>query len=346
LLLGADEAALAADGPPTPVALAQYVTPRAPPTMWRAREKTALIHPASGFMRRWDMVTLVLLAFTAVVTPFEVCFLDPSSDITDGLFWVDRLVDLLFAVDVFVNFNLSYLDPSTTRMVTGRATVAWRYARGSAVLDIVSTIPFDVIGQEAGAQGASNLKVLRILRIFRLFKLLRVLRSSRVLQRMQDSMNINYGYVTLAKFACSCLLIAHWMACLLHLVHASQQGSCNWVNRYYGNLAGYTGHSACEFNGEDVSVESRYLTSLYWVRALHTQARASHPTHLTSCYPCFASAERDDHQHGRLWRRCAADGRGAGVRDPGHAAGREHVRIRRRLRVRRGGDAEREGDGA
>ena len=57
-----------------------------------------------------------------------------------------------------------------------------------------------------------------------------MLRSSRVLQRMQDSANVNYGYLTLIKFAATCILIAHWMACLFHLVPTAQTGDCNWIN--------------------------------------------------------------------------------------------------------------------
>ena len=100
--------------------------------------------------------------------------------------------------------------------------------------------------------------------ILRLFKLLRVLRSSRVLQRMQDSSNVNYGYLTLIKFAATCVFIAHWMACLFHLVQASQPGDCNWVNHYYGTLSGHP-DAACdpEF-GASTSIASRYITSLYW----------------------------------------------------------------------------------
>jgi hypothetical protein len=182
----------------------------------RVHEPMALLHPASAFMRRWDVVTLVLLAFTATVTPFEVCFLDPVIDVHDGLFWVDRLVDLLFAVDVAINFNLAYYDVARARFITGRCQVAWDYAKSSALADIISTIPFDIIGQSVGTEGSEKLKVLRILRcvtcmrrlhsrvsrlthpacafsIFRLLKLLRVLRSSRLLMRMQDSTNVNYG---------------------------------------------------------------------------------------------------------------------------------------------------------
>ena len=81
---------------------------------------------------------------------------------------------------------------------------------------------------------------------------------------MQDSTNVNYGYLTLIKFAATCIFIAHWMACLFHLVQSSEPGDCNWVNHYYGSLQGHP-DAACdpEF-GESVSIASRYITSLYW----------------------------------------------------------------------------------
>lgn len=55
------------------------------------------------------MVTVLLLLFTALVTPYEVAFLSSALP-TDPMFWVDRVVDVCFGIDVIVNFNLEYLD--------------------------------------------------------------------------------------------------------------------------------------------------------------------------------------------------------------------------------------------
>jgi hypothetical protein len=260
-------------------------------------EPVAFFHPASLFMR-WDAVTMLLLAFTATVTPFEVCFLEPIVDITNGLFWVDRVVDFLFAIDVFINFNLAYYDVQHARMVTGRRQVAWTYARGSALADIVSTIPFDVIGQSVGTHGASKLKVLRILRCVVKRRTLRIrapddlpgpysilrlvqaccARSSRVLQRMQDSTNVNYGYLTLIKFAATCIFIAHWMAVPFPPRASSEPGDCNWVNHYYGSLQGHP-DAACDPEFGESTPASPAVTS-------------DQPV-----------LERDDHFHGGLRRR-------------------------------------------
>ena len=63
-----------------------------------------VILPASKFMARWDVATLVALVFTAVVTPVEVAFCNGAGDAgasklaqaIEPLFVINRLVDLVF----------------------------------------------------------------------------------------------------------------------------------------------------------------------------------------------------------------------------------------------------------
>ena len=53
-----------------------------------------IIDPSGTFMKRWDLLMLILLMFTATVTPFEVAFLKPN--LGDGLFIINRMVDFGF----------------------------------------------------------------------------------------------------------------------------------------------------------------------------------------------------------------------------------------------------------
>ena len=49
------------------------------------REKRQTFDPDSDFFRNWDIFTTVLLIFTAVVTPFEVCHgVNPGPTSTTG----------------------------------------------------------------------------------------------------------------------------------------------------------------------------------------------------------------------------------------------------------------------
>lgn len=65
----------------------------------------------NAFVGTWDVTTSVALLFTAVVTPFEVGFSEPTNDSsrwTEPLFIINRLVDLIFLVDMLLQFALGY----------------------------------------------------------------------------------------------------------------------------------------------------------------------------------------------------------------------------------------------
>ena len=48
--------------------------------------------------------------------------------------------------------------------------------------------------------------------MLRLTKLLRLLRTSRLVTRLEDHAGFHYSYLSLARFAISTVLLAHWMA--------------------------------------------------------------------------------------------------------------------------------------
>ena len=67
-----------------------------------------VINPRSLFIRVWDLITVAALLFTAFVTPFEVAFF--GSGVYSGPinFTLNRLVDLIFTLDIVLNFFLPY----------------------------------------------------------------------------------------------------------------------------------------------------------------------------------------------------------------------------------------------
>ena len=54
----------------------------------------------------WDIVLTLLLAYTALITPYQVAFIEYSS------VWeiIDLTLDLLFAMDVIINCFTAYFD--------------------------------------------------------------------------------------------------------------------------------------------------------------------------------------------------------------------------------------------
>mmetsp|Transcript_1304 Transcript_1304/g.3742 ORF Transcript_1304/g.3742 Transcript_1304/m.3742 type:complete len:899 (+) Transcript_1304:106-2802(+) len=202
-----------------------------------------LVDPREGYMRLWDAVTSVCLLFTALVTPYEVSFLFGG---LNSLFWINRSVDLVFFFDMILQFFLIFYDETDDIWVQDHQRIAWTYTRSWFLIDLVSILPFDVLGIVLESSALNKLKIIRIIKLLRLAKLLRVFRAGRIFQRLETQINVSYKSIQLTTFAVGVALCAHWMACALHLntiiedchVDDYLDSRCiNWVY-YYNNNGG------------------------------------------------------------------------------------------------------------
>ena len=100
-------------------------------------EYNSVRYPYSHFNRTFDSFLAVLLLFTMLVSPFELAFLEFGYD---ALFAINRIVDLGFMMDIYVNFTTA-VQRSDDTWIKSPKKVALRYLRGTFVLDLVSTIP-------------------------------------------------------------------------------------------------------------------------------------------------------------------------------------------------------------
>jgi len=173
----------------------------------------------SKFLPQWDMVVGVALLFTATITPYEVAFL--VFEDFDALFVFNRMFDVVFMYDIWVQFHLAFYDSTLRKWITDIHTIRKNYAKTWLLLDIVSTVPYDVIdvvvqktssGDGGGAAG--NLKVLRVLKIMKLVKLLRILKSARIFVTMQRELGLTNSNAALIKFLATFLSFIHWIACI------------------------------------------------------------------------------------------------------------------------------------
>ena len=218
-----------------------------------------LIPPKGKLRSRWDILVLLALAFTALVTPVETAFFkSPASleEAIDVLFIVNRIVDAIFIVDIFLNFATPVYSSQHARMVWTHSEIALEYARFWLWIDVVSVIPFDIIALLGNDQELGKLAGLSVLRLLRLAKLLRIFRASRILRRWESAISISHNRVQLAKFAFTIVLLAHWMACGFKLVQVLEATTPNWLTDYFEN----------DFaaNSTIVPWESQYVAALYW----------------------------------------------------------------------------------
>lgn len=218
-----------------------------------------VINP-EGFLKGvWNSVITLILIYTAVVMPVRLAFMEAVY--FDTWTTIDFCIDILFFIDIFVNFFSAYytkLGEKESRL----RKIAWHYIKTWFFIDFVACIPFNLIEYEIFGEGDSPNKystLVRLSRIPRLYKLLKVTRilkifryykSREYLDRIQDFLQINSRIYKLCKFVITVWLSVHIMGCLWFLSAKIEGLNYNtWVFRY-----GYL----------DSSVATQYIASIYW----------------------------------------------------------------------------------
>ncbi|VDP72509.1 unnamed protein product [Echinostoma caproni] len=154
----------------------------------------------------WDWMILICTFYIAIMVPYNAAF---SLD-TDGkdLLICDIIVELLFIIDIILNFVTTFVSKSGQVVYHTRA-IAINYLRGWFFLDLVAAIPFDVI--LAVHNRDINGSIGGVGSWIQLLKLARLLRLARLFQKIERYSQ--YSTVILGLLMCMFFLIAHWFAC-------------------------------------------------------------------------------------------------------------------------------------
>ena len=125
----------------------------------------------------------------------------------------DLFTDVLFITDICLNFNTAFMD-SSNRIVTSRRKIANRYLRTWLILDLVSSIPVQIIF----LVDPSTSKII-FLKLFRLVKVLRLSRITRIraLRELQQNGTLHPSMVKLITTTCYLLFTPHLLLLLLLL---------------------------------------------------------------------------------------------------------------------------------
>lgn len=131
--------------------------------------------PDSKFKTFWNITIILLLAYTSTVVPFQVAFINHDSDFATIL---NYLVDLLFGVDIFVNFFSAYEMRNQKKEIRLKK-IAYEYLTGWFFLDLLATFPTQMILESEEKNQGVN-KLARLARIPRLYRLTRVIRIFKI----------------------------------------------------------------------------------------------------------------------------------------------------------------------
>ena len=100
-----------------------------------------ILLPDNKLRMYWNLVTLVLLLYTASFVPYRTAFIVDTSDALGAWEWV---VDALFMFDLLVNFISAY-ENSDKNIEVRLRLIAKNYVTTWFAFDLMAVFPFQVL---------------------------------------------------------------------------------------------------------------------------------------------------------------------------------------------------------
>ncbi|KAF8561713.1 hypothetical protein P879_06605 [Paragonimus westermani] len=208
----------------------------------------------------WDWLVLVLVIYTAIFTPYAATFLlqEPNKrkrheDSFLPLQRIDLFVDVMFIIDIVINFRTTYVNKSD-ELVSHPGRIAIHYFKGWLLIDVVAAIPFDLL--QFGAQTDEMVTLIGLLKTARLLRLVRVVRK---LDRYSE-----YGAAVLLLLMATFVLIAHWLACIWYAVGHIERQQYSVRIGWLDHLAAQIQQPYRNFSLTGPTTQSKYITALYF----------------------------------------------------------------------------------
>ncbi|XP_013856956.1 voltage-gated inwardly rectifying potassium channel KCNH7 isoform X2 [Austrofundulus limnaeus] len=225
-------------------------------------DKFTILH-YSPFKAVWDWLILLLVIYTAILTPYSAAFLLNEQEeqrrrecgySCSPLNVVDLIVDIMFIIDILINFRTTYVNHNE-EVVSNPAKIAIHYFKGWFLIDMVAAIPFDLLIFGSGSDETTTL-----IGLLKTARLLRLVRVARKLDRYSE-----YGAAVLMLLMCIFALIAHWLACIWYAIGNVEKPYLQHKIGWLDNLAVSIGK---RYNYSDPSsgpsIKDKYVTALYF----------------------------------------------------------------------------------
>ncbi|KAM9780371.1 potassium voltage-gated channel subfamily H member 4a [Neosynchiropus ocellatus] len=159
----------------------------------------------------WDWLILLATFYVAVTVPYNVCFVSheqgdgPHSQVSRSTIGSDISVEMLFILDIVLNFRTTYVSRSG-QVVYDARSICLHYCSTWFFVDLIAALPFDLLY-------ALNITVTSLVHLLKTVRLLRLLRLLQKLDRYSQ-----YSAVVLTLLMSVFALLAHWMACVWYVI--------------------------------------------------------------------------------------------------------------------------------
>lgn len=207
-----------------------------------------IISPMDSTYRCWETVMVILVAYSAWACPFEIAFLNSHVEKHRLLYLTDNIVDLFFAGDIVLTFFVAYIDSRTQLLVRNPRKIAIRYLSTWFVMDVASTIPFEMMSFLITGKHYAGVtfSVLGMLRFWRLR------RAKSFFCRLEKDIRFSYFWVRCAWLLFVTVFLVHCAGCIYYLLAVLYPNDAKtWIG-------------AVNPNFRETSLWFRYISSVYW----------------------------------------------------------------------------------
>ncbi|KAM4598219.1 potassium voltage-gated channel subfamily H member 4a [Polymixia lowei] len=207
----------------------------------------------------WDWLILLATFYVAVTVPYDVCFVshdggDDRDSVPRSAVSSDVAVEMLFILDIILNFRTSYVSQSG-QVVYDARSIYLHYCTTWFFVDLIAALPFDLLY-------AFNITVTSLVHLLKTVRLLRLLRLLQKLDRYSQ-----YSAVVLTLLMSVFALLAHWMACVWYIIGRKEIESSDpvtWDIGWLQELGKRLETPYVNSTSGGPSTASAYIASLYF----------------------------------------------------------------------------------
>ncbi|XP_061100877.1 potassium voltage-gated channel subfamily H member 8-like [Conger conger] len=217
------------------------------------KSKFILLH-FSTFKAGWDWLILLATFYVAVTVPYNVCFIGDDDDLTRSTTVSDISVEILFIIDIVLNFRTTYVSQSG-QVIFDAQLICIHYMTTWFIIDLVAALPFDLLY-------AFKVSVVSVVHLLKTVRLLRLLRLLQKMDRYSQ-----HSTVVLTLLMSMFALLAHWMACIWYIIGKKEleANAFSWDIGWLQELGKRLESPYTSGNGTaGPPIRSVYITSLYF----------------------------------------------------------------------------------
>jgi len=211
----------------------------------------------SSWLCWWDALIILLIVLVAFLIPYQIGFTLLIED-SGILLMVTRCVNMLFVLDIFLQFSISCQHPENRRWLRMPKGIVQTYLNGFFMMDVISVIPYDELARYVTQRYGQEFAFLGVLKVLSLIKLLRI---NRLIARYEAVVDVPYTSVKLTKLLILLCFGLHWMASAWGLLLAFERvhdpKGTNWASALDSAKPGI-------FEGDQPTPWELYTASFYW----------------------------------------------------------------------------------